>query len=252
MTSASLDASDIPSPVIVSNTSNPPSLALSISSTCLIEQHFGKSWNVTSEKIIRPIRAFYQHTLAQVCVYGELTDSFEIRTGFRQGCVLSLTIFNYAIDWVMNTACRHSRGVQISPENSIIDLEYADDVVLLADRYDEMHTILNNASSTVGENGLRIIINKTIVFSSFYIEADKIPIFINSLSAEEALDFKYFGYTPIPNSHAKDETITRISTVIFPVDETTMEPSRNHHEEENPRPYDCETWSIRVEDIKNR
>ncbi|VDN53143.1 unnamed protein product [Dracunculus medinensis] len=33
------------------------------------------------EKIVRLIKAFYERTSAQVCVYGELTDSFEIRTG---------------------------------------------------------------------------------------------------------------------------------------------------------------------------
>ncbi|VDN53079.1 unnamed protein product [Dracunculus medinensis] len=60
------------------------------------------------------IFALRRRTSTQVCVYGELTDSFEIRTDVRQGCTLSPTIFNYAIDWIMDIACRHSRGVQIS------------------------------------------------------------------------------------------------------------------------------------------
>ncbi|VDN55719.1 unnamed protein product [Dracunculus medinensis] len=69
------------------------------------------------EKIIRLIKAFYERTSAQVCIYGELTDSFEIRTDVCQGCTLSPTIFNHAIDWIMDIACRHSRGVRISPEH---------------------------------------------------------------------------------------------------------------------------------------
>lgn len=38
----------------------------------------------------------------------------------------------------MDTACPHSRGIQINPEHSITDLEYANDLALFADSYDEM------------------------------------------------------------------------------------------------------------------
>lgn len=42
------------------------------------------------------IKAFYQHM--QVCVYGEMIDSFEIGTSVRQGCVLSHNIQQYSSD----------------------------------------------------------------------------------------------------------------------------------------------------------
>lgn len=42
---------------------------------------------------------FHQRTSAQIYVYGEMKDSFEIRTSvYTEGCVLSSTIFNYAMD----------------------------------------------------------------------------------------------------------------------------------------------------------
>ncbi|VDN59414.1 unnamed protein product [Dracunculus medinensis] len=84
------------------------------------------------EKIVRLIKAFYERTSMQICLYGELTESFKIKTGVRQGCIISPTIFNYAIDWVMDTAYRHSRSIQISPKR-FTDLEYVGDVVLFAD-----------------------------------------------------------------------------------------------------------------------
>ncbi|VDN50415.1 unnamed protein product [Dracunculus medinensis] len=124
-------------------------------------------------------KEIYELTLVQIYVYGELTDSFEIKTGVRQGCVLSPTIFNYAIDWVMDTACRHSRGVQISPEHHITDLEYANNVVFFADSVFAFH--------------------------------HKMPLFMNSLSIEEVHDFKYLGSTLIPNGQAKNDIITRIT-----------------------------------------
>ncbi|VDN55700.1 unnamed protein product [Dracunculus medinensis] len=183
-----------------------------------------------AEKIIRLIKAFYKRTSAQICVYEEQIDLFEIRTSVRQGCILSPTIFNYAIDWIMDTACRHSRGVRISPEHHIIDLEYAADVVLFADNYNEMQVILNNVSETAARIGLSINVNKTKDFSSYVQEADKMPFFVNSLPVEEVPDFKYLGSTLIPNGRAKDDIITRITAArnaFFRqmVDETYMKSS---------------------------
>lgn len=57
----------------------------------------------------------------------------------------------------------HSRGVQISPEHRITDLEYAGDVVLFTNSYDEMQTMLNNLSTKCSENRTQNVI-KTKVF----------------------------------------------------------------------------------------
>ncbi|VDN54608.1 unnamed protein product [Dracunculus medinensis] len=110
----------------------------------------------------------------------------------------------------MDTAYRHLRSVRISPENRIIDLEYADDVVLLTVI---TKVILNKVSETATRIGLRIRINvnKTKVFSSYAQEGDEMPLFVNSLPVEEVPDFKYLGSTLIPNGQAKDDITTRIT-----------------------------------------
>ncbi|VDN53451.1 unnamed protein product [Dracunculus medinensis] len=92
----------------------------------------------------------------------------------------------------MDTACRHSKGIQICPEHRIIDLEYID-VVLFANSYDEMQIILNNVSATAVKIELIVNVNRTKAFSSYVQEANKMSLFISSLSVEEALDFKYLG-----------------------------------------------------------
>ncbi|VDN60047.1 unnamed protein product [Dracunculus medinensis] len=106
----------------------------------------------------------------------------------------------------MGIACRHSRDMRISPQHITTDLEYADDVFLFAESYEEMQIMLNNVSTTAAKIGLRINVNKSKMFS--YIQGnDKISIFINSLPVEEMLDFKYLGSTLIPNGQAKAKII---------------------------------------------
>lgn len=50
------------------------------------------------------IKALYHKTDAAVRVNGELTEWFEVKTGLRQGCLLSPALFNVYIDFVVREA----------------------------------------------------------------------------------------------------------------------------------------------------
>ena len=57
----------------------------------------------------------YYHTLisAQVLCEGELTNGFQIKTGVKQECVLSLFLFLLGIDWIMKeTTKAGKRGIR--------------------------------------------------------------------------------------------------------------------------------------------
>lgn len=83
----------------------------------------------------------------------------------------------------MDITCCHSRDIQIRSEH-ITDLEYADDVVIFVDDYGKMQIMFNKPSITAARIGYTININRTKIFFSSYIVADKIPLFINSLPVE--------------------------------------------------------------------
>ena len=60
-------------------------------------QHYG-----IPEKCISLIRSSYEEDMACRVVHtGQLTDSFVMKTGVRQGCLLSPFLFLLAIDWIM-------------------------------------------------------------------------------------------------------------------------------------------------------
>ena len=58
---------------------------------------------------------------------------FDLTSGERQGCPLSPVLFNFVIDYIMKRAVSPSQGVAISPDVSITDLKYADDIAILAE-----------------------------------------------------------------------------------------------------------------------
>ena len=91
-------------------------------------------WNMmlldgVPRKIVQLIKSYYSSTSARVRVYGKEFKDFDLHAGVRQGCPLSLVLFNFAIDWIMNKALEGYRDVQISADVWISDIEYADDVV---------------------------------------------------------------------------------------------------------------------------
>ncbi len=49
-------------------------------------------------KLLEGVRSFYENASASVQVNGELSESFNVAVGVRQGCVMSPWLFNIYMD----------------------------------------------------------------------------------------------------------------------------------------------------------
>ena len=64
-------------------------------------------------KLVNMIKNSFEGMSCRVIHDGQLTKNFEIRTGMRQGCLLSPFLFILAIDWIMKTETKGKRnGIQ--------------------------------------------------------------------------------------------------------------------------------------------
>src|SRR6187401_299653 len=54
-----------------------------------------------SERVVKLVNSLYENTRAQVRVNGVMSDYLSLKTGVKQGCVLSPLLFNIFIDWVV-------------------------------------------------------------------------------------------------------------------------------------------------------
>ena len=71
--------------------------------------------------------------------WGHLSDSFEVKAGVRQGCLLSSFLFILAVDSSMKEKTTGSRtGVQLTPWRQVADLDFVDDIALLSHSGDQM------------------------------------------------------------------------------------------------------------------
>ena len=71
------------------------------------------------------------------------TDWFQIGKGLREGCILSLCLFNLYAEYIMRNAGLEEAqaGIKIAGRN-INNLRYADDTSLMAESEEELKSLL--------------------------------------------------------------------------------------------------------------
>ena len=72
-----------------------------------------------------------------------MTDSFSRNAGVRQGDVLSTTLFNIYVNYLVNEIRNLNKGVSLGDDLCVSILIYADDIVLLAENKENLQCMLN-------------------------------------------------------------------------------------------------------------
>ena len=83
-------------------------------------------------KIVKLIQSLYEDTACHVIHNTNISEPFTVNSGVRQGCLLSPMIFSLVVDLVMRTAMNPPRGIQWTLLSKLEDLDFADDIALLA------------------------------------------------------------------------------------------------------------------------
>ncbi|VDP53340.1 unnamed protein product [Schistosoma margrebowiei] len=116
-----------------------------------LHRHYG-----VPQKIVNIIQNSYDGLHCKIVHGGQLTKSFEVKTGVRQRCLLSPSLFLLVIDWIMKTSTSEGkRGMQWTSRMQLDDLDFADDLALLSQTQQQMQLKTNSvaaASATVAFN----------------------------------------------------------------------------------------------------
>ena len=95
------------------------------------------------------------------------TDWFQIGEEVRQGCILSLCLFNLHAEYIMGTAGPDEApvGIKIAGRN-INHLRYADDTTLMAESEEELKSLLMKVKEASEKVGLKLNVQKTKIMTS--------------------------------------------------------------------------------------
>ena len=162
-------------------------------------------WKCLTERsifgeILRAVQSLYICSQAAVRTREGETDWFEVKCGFRQGCVLSPLLFIIFMDNIMKRANQE--------ENSIEELMFADDLALIAEDQIRLQEMVSNLDQQCKNYGMRISRDKTevMVTSREPIQCD---IELDGETHKQVEQFKYLGSIFVREGGCKEDVKTR-------------------------------------------
>ena len=115
-------------------------------------------------KLVRMVQAMYKGSKCAVMDWGGKTGWFDIKSGVRQGCVMSGFLFLLVIDWVMRkTLSEGNTGIRWRFNKKLDDLDFTDDLALLSSTRRQLQLKNKRLSNASKRTGLKINITKTKV-----------------------------------------------------------------------------------------
>ncbi|KAI8504892.1 hypothetical protein Bbelb_170010 [Branchiostoma belcheri] len=165
-----------------------------------------KLWTVLEQynvngQLLDNIRALYKNCMCAVRTPNGLTDWFEVRSGVRQGCVLSPLLFIIYMDKITK---------QANPKPEVLnELLFADDQSLISEKTDRLQEHTTNLNTACEDYDMRISINKT---ESLKISRTpgNLDIVINNRGLKQVKEFKYLGSIFTEDGKLDREIETRV------------------------------------------
>jgi len=113
-------------------------------------------------KFTNTIKEGYEDFSSRVLHEGQLSDLITTSSGVRQGCLLSPLLFLLVMDGVLCRALGgKKRGLTWRLQESLEDMEYADDVCFVSYKYEHMYRKLDDLWKESKKTGLEINSSKT-------------------------------------------------------------------------------------------
>ena len=161
-----------------------------------------------NKTVIDVIKDMYEKSQCAVNVDGKLTDWFEVTVGVRQGCLLSPTLFNLFLEFVMDELNDVQQTASFD-EHFCIDVRYADDTTLIAALFEKLQISTNQLQEACLKYGMKINVAKCKVIST-----NSQPISIDNFNVETVQDFVFLG-SNVPSTSADVKRRITLGSVAF-------------------------------------
>lgn len=161
------------------------------------------------KKLIKLATLSVNDSKSKVKIENEYSSSFDIKTGVRQGDIISPTLFNIALEGALKELKKTDYGIKIG--NKISALAFADDVVLLSETREELQKMLEILKRETRTMGLKINDNKTKLVRFGRGTENEEDITEIEQQYEQVETFKYLGVIVSSQSEEHIEIKNRIN-----------------------------------------
>jgi len=138
------------------------------------------------------IAKLYMGQRAVVRIDGELPGYCIIGQGVRQGCPLSLLLFNLYIQYVINEALEDIQEAVKVGDVLIPAIQFADDQAMISHSVRRLQVIMDALQDT-SEKYMKINTKKTKIMRMSMVEGRTMKIIVNGQNLERVKQFCYLG-----------------------------------------------------------
>ena len=193
----------------------------------------------------------YDNTQCSILVDGQMTEWFEVLVGVRQGCILSPSLFNLFLEFVIDEL-KTLREFHLSEDMSA-DIRYADDTTLISVIFEKLKLSTQELELACQKWGLKINASKCKILSP----ESQDTIEINGEPVENVDQFVFLG-SVVPNT--SDDVKRRIALASSAFGRLKDNVWRNRAISSSLKmrlyaslilpiaTYASETWALKVED----
>jgi hypothetical protein len=172
-------------------------------------------WNIllaygVPTKIVNLIKSLHHESKCRVRVENDYTDWFGVTTGVRQGCVLAPCLFVIIMDYILRLAVPPERGLNLTEDLTLCDLEFADDVVILEKDVPLVGEVLQRIKDCSESIGLKINFKKTKNMLNEFCR-NQTNLQLGGECIESVDHFKYLGVHVTPDGSGDKELSIRIA-----------------------------------------
>jgi len=178
------------------------------------------------------IKELYRDCHTRIICEGEATDRLSVTVGVRQGCPLSMLLFNIGIDPILNKldSIRGSTPIKIG-ESTISCMAYADDLVLFGTSKYAINKLTTCATKYVRTVGMQFRISKCAYMDFPYNNDAFLCLdgqFVPHLKADEG--YVYLGcFISRLLRHTPDQVIKDVLADLVLLKNSALSPSQKLH-----------------------
>ena len=167
---------------------------------------------------LRGVKSLYVGSEGCIRVGNEVSEWFPVRVGLRQGCVMSLWLFNLYIDGVVREVNARvlGRGLKLVDGNDneweLNQLLFADDTVVVADSERKLCQLVTEFGRVCETRKLRVNMGKSKVMRCMGNEdGARLNVMLNREALEEVDQFKYLGSVIAANGGVEADVRHRVN-----------------------------------------
>ena len=161
------------------------------------------------DKLVNMIKTMYRNSKCAVIDRIETSQWFDVKSGVKQGCVISGLLFLIVMDWIMTkTVENDNNGIRWNFATVLEDIDFADDLALLSSTKTHIQKKVDRLNKHSKVIGMKTSIKKTKLMR--YNAKDQTPVSIDGKDVEDVDSFTYLDAIVNKTGGAEQDITARV------------------------------------------